>query len=468
MKIIMDYVPNHSSNQHPWFIASEQSQDPYTDYYIWLNGTGPNGTDVPNNWLQMFGGSAWEWSDLRNQFYLHQFIVEEPDLNYRNPLVHQEVINNWRFWLDRGIDGYRVDAIIEIYENSSFLDEPRSYEAGMTPFDWGYNAHIFTNCQPEVPPLLLEWREVLESYTAIDGEHRLMMTEGYCSPDQAMSYYGNATQPFADFPFNFELQQISLENDTAMGIYNQINNWLSVLPDWAWPNYLVGNHDQRRIASRMTQENVDAMNMMVLLLGGTAVIYYGDEIGMENNLNITYAESLDPYGCNYGPDEYLEYSRDPERTPMQWNSSVGTGFTSPDVTPWLPINSNYVFLNVADQELESRSHLSIFRNLVALRQNDSFVYGSLDFPVVTDEVLSFVRVRRGSQGYAVVMNIASISVVVDLTNSDCCEDFQIPTTGSVVAASWTSPRAEGDIVNLDDIDLANNEALVVQFDPILL
>jgi glycosidase len=464
MHLVMDYVPNHSSTEHPWFNASRLREGNYTDYYMWYNGTGPNGTDPPNNWISAFAGIAWEFDTVRGQFYLHEFAVEQADLNYRNPLMHEELAGNWQFWLDKGIDGFRVDAPHMIYEAVGMPDEPRSYAANATPFDYDYLDHIYTQCQPEFGPIILEWREILDVYEEMDNEHRLMVLESWCSQLGMETFYGNGSYPIADFPFNPDLMSLSSES-TGYDIYSYIETWLDPLPYYAWPNWVVGNHDNRRIASKVGSDNVDAVYMMIMLLGGTPIVYNGDEIGMVNNMNITYNQSLDPQGCNYGPTEYLQYSRDPERTPMQWNNSLQAGFTGPTATPWLPVNSNYPYLNVMVQQTETKSHLNVFKTLVALRTQDSIMYGSLEFLEVTEQAISFTRVLRGSLGYAVIINFSAQAAQVDLTRQYCCQDFSLPATGQVHVTSTTSPRVPGDIVQFNFIELDPNEALVVEFDP---
>ena len=177
MKLMLDYVPNHSSNEHDWFNKSIAREGQYSDYYIWRDGTGPNGTGPPNNWISVFGGSAWEFVPQRNQSYLHQFLIEQPDLNFRNPKVHEEVLDNMRFWLDKGVDGFRIDAPIFSYENINLPDEPRSWDNTSTPFDYSYLNHVYTTCQPETLELVSEWRDLMNSYKSKDNKHRALILE---------------------------------------------------------------------------------------------------------------------------------------------------------------------------------------------------------------------------------------------------------------------------------------------------
>ena len=257
-------------------------------------------------------------------------------------------------------------------------------------------------------------------------------------------------------------------NTKATEIVSRIQHYLENLPDFAWANFLVGNHDNRRVAGRMGEQNVDGINMMVLLIGGTAVIYNGDEIGMTNNMNISYNDSVDPQGCNYGPENYLKYSRDPERTPCQWNSNPGAGFTGDSVKPWLPINSNHVTINREFEENDPKSHLNVFKKLGRLRVEDSIQRGSIEFPYTSDNVLTFSRVKRGDggRGFVVTINVSPNEETIDVTK-DCCHDYRFPGNGTVRVASGTSGRAEGETVQLDRINLKANEALVIEFSPVL-
>jgi len=467
--LLMDYVPNHTSDQHPWFNSSIYSIDPYTDYYVWANGTGVDGMDPPNNWISMFGNSSWEYNSIRQQFYLHQFLIEQPDLNYRNPAVHQELLNNWKFWLDKGVDAFRGDAFPFLYEDELLRNESRSYADGITSTEWAYLNHTYTECLPELIDILTEWREFLNNYTESvgDGEHRFMMTENYCSVANAMTYYGTESFPLADFPINFQFLQINLTDNNAYSVYQIINEWATAVPDWAWPNWLVGNHDNHRVGSesRMTPALVDGMNMMVLLLQGTPTVYYGEELGMVDNPNITYSQGADPQACDYGTSGYYEHTRDMERTPMQWNSSDDTGFTSSDVTPWLPVNADHVTVNVDVESAASRSHLTVFKELVALRNAEySILSGAMEFPVETNDLLSFSRLAVGHPGYLVLISFTADTFTVNMTAADCCANYTFPSTGYVVVAGVNSTRQVNDTVNLQDITLTNYEALVIEFE----
>ncbi|KAJ8297997.1 hypothetical protein KUTeg_024528 [Tegillarca granosa] len=359
INIIMDFVPNHSSNDSMWFQKSRNMVDPYTDYYIWRDGkpvshntsVPPFNREPPNNWKAFFGGSAWTWDDHRQQYYYHAFLDSQPDLNYRNKAVknemlkavfggsawswdevrHQyyyhafldsqpdlnyrnknlkkEIMDAMRFWLNKGVAGFRLDALKFMYETTNTsLNDP------------DYN-HAFLN-----------------NKTAIYVYLRFMIAESYGLTSHMRDEYYKA----GSVPFNFAL--ISRLNKTCGGecIKDIVHDSVVGLPDNAWPNFVMGNHDNHRISDRLGKDMVNAFNMLLLTLPGTPTTYYGEEIGMEDT-EYSFKELKDPYGIN-NKDHFKEVGRDPERSPMQWNSSGNAGFTIGK--PWLRINANYQTLNV--------------------------------------------------------------------------------------------------------------------------
>lgn len=284
VKVILDFVPNHSSNKHPWFIKSVAREPGYEDFYVWEDGILlENGTRVPpNNWLSVFSGSAWMWNDERQQYYLRQFTYGQPDLNYRNPAVIKAMDDVMLFWLNKGIAGFRIDAIIYIYEDAQLRDEPPS---GTTddPNNEAYLSHIYTRNQPEDYGLLQHWRQLLDNYTANhDGPLRIMMTEGYASVSQLMEYYedSNGVQG-PQFPFNFDFITELNANSTAADFVFYISRWLIYMPHGHVANWVMGNHDNPRVASRFGEKSVDAMNMLLMTLPGIGITY---NVGTEHSL----------------------------------------------------------------------------------------------------------------------------------------------------------------------------------------
>ncbi|KAK7070732.1 hypothetical protein SK128_004086, partial [Halocaridina rubra] len=208
--------------------------------------------------------------------------------------------------------------------------------------------------------------------------------------EQLMAYYGNETFILADFPFNFKMIELlhNRTDVTGISLKSIIDLWLDNMPEGRWPNWVLGNHDRGRVATRLGKDLVDALNMMSLLLPGTACTYYGEEIGMENTW-ISWEDTQDPEGCNWGPDKYEEHSRDPERTPMQWDDSAFAGFTMHNDT-WLPVNKNYRTLNVKAQTEAEMSHLKVYQNITQLRKENVFRLGDIAYPVITEDIFSFI------------------------------------------------------------------------------
>ena len=357
MKMILDLVPNHTSSEHRWFIESKSSRDnPKRDWYVWRDPAPDGG--LPNNWLSYFGGPAWEWDENTRQYYLHLFVKQQPDLNYRNPEVVEALMNTMRFWLDKGVDGFRVDVIGLMMKDPDFLDEP------VNP-DWdGVNPHarllpVRTENLPEVHGLIQKMREVIDSYN-----ERMMVGETYVPNDMLMTYYGTPEKREIHLPFNF---QLILAKWKAAGVRKMVDDYEAVLPKDAWPNWVLGNHDQHRLASRVGANQARVANMLLLTLRGTPTCYYGDELGMQN-VPIPAHKIQDPPAVNQ-PEIAHIVGRDPERTPMQWDDSVNAGFAAPTVDDlWLPLAPDYKEKNVARELEDPRSFLNFYRKLVATRK----------------------------------------------------------------------------------------------------
>ncbi|KAH9509944.1 Maltase 1 [Bulinus truncatus] len=346
LRIILDFVPNHTSDQHDWFQKSLKKEGKYTDFYVWHNGKQlDNGTVIrPNNWLGIFGGSVWTWSPERQQYYLHQFTPYQPDLNYRNPDVREEIMLAMRYWLDQGIDGLRMDAIANLYEDEQFRDNPLSGKP-VPSDDWNYLIPTYTDyLVPEVPQEIMRWQSVFDSLTKLDGKERFMVLEFYTDSDTRAKM-----AEFGAHPFNMDMVDslvIPLNASQMMGLISQE---YSNKPASYWPTFVVGNHDRKRVASKYGRHTVNAFNMLLMTLKGTPTTYYGEELGMED-IMLPYEESQDPWAINAGPDRYLLVSRDVNRSPMQWTDGSMAGFTTGSKT-WLPVQANYTQLNVQIERL---------------------------------------------------------------------------------------------------------------------
>lgn len=408
LRVMLDLVPNHTSDEHPWFIESRSSRDnPKRDYYLWRDpapGDGPPETRLPNNWQTHFGGDAWTYDARTGQFYMHQFHRSQPELNYRHPDVLPAMLDNMRFWLDRGVDGFRVDVIWLMLKDEQFRDEPPNPDAppGARPFD--RLRHIYTADVEGIHHIVRQMRAVLDEY-----DERMMVGEIYLSLDRLMTYYGDGDE--CHMPFNFRL--IGLPWD-ARAIGDYVREYEAALPPGGWPNWVLGNHDQHRIATRVGPAQARVAQMLLLTLRGTPTCYYGDEIGMED-VPIPYEECMDPAALQQ-PEAYELWGRDPERTPMQWDGSPNAGFTMPDARPWLPLAAGYRARNVAAQDGDTTSMLALFRQLTALRRAEPALNrGAIELiDVGVEDVLAYRRTHPGSDAFIVALNFGREARALDL------------------------------------------------------
>ena len=408
LKVVIDFVPNHSSDQHPWFKKSIQQIKPYDEYYIWVDAKLVNGTrKAPNNWLCSFGGSAWEWNTERGQYYLHQFAIGQPDLNYRSAALNLEMQNVLTFWLDHGVDGFRIDALNVLFEDSLLLDEPVITDAGLPPTDYETLNHIYTKDLNDTYLILKTWRKVVDSHAKAKGETKIILTEALTTIPLAMKYFEYGSNVPINFMFVNELNNKSRPIDFK-GV---IDDFLNAVPKGRSANWIVGNHDQPRAATRYGPKRADHLSMLSAVLPGVGVINNGDEIGMEN-LFLTYNQTLDPAGCSAGPSRYNLKSRDPERTPFQWDATVSAGFSTNNKT-WLPVHPNYKTLNLAAQKSTPVSHYSVFKKLVALKKEPMMDNASTEVILVTDNVLSIVRRATDGHVVALLINFSESMVVVN-------------------------------------------------------
>ena len=405
MKLILDLVPNHTSDQHPWFLESRSSRDnPKRNWYIWRDAR-EDGTP-PNNWRGAFGGSAWEWDEKTNQYYYHAFDITQPDLNWRNLEVQRAMFDVMRFWLDKGVDGFRVDVMWHMIKDEQFRDNPPNpdYQEHMSTFH--QVLPIYSTDQPEVHDIVRKMRDVLDTY-----DDRMMIGEIYLPVQRLVAYYGIDLKG-AHLPFNFQL--VTLPWD-ATQISNSLIAYEAALPPQGWPNWVLSNHDKPRIASRVGSEQALVAAMLLLTLRGTITLYYGDEIGMRD-VPIPVDQIVDPRGLNM-PDKNL--GRDPARTPMQWDGSPKGGFT--EGRPWLPLDRLMGKINVELQKKDDNSLLSLHRRLIELRQAEPALAHGDFVPVYSDhQLISFVRETSSADRFLVVLN---------LTHRPCyfkspSEDFQ--------------------------------------------
>lgn len=345
--IILDLVPNHTSDQHEWFIEScKGAAGSKMDWYIWKDAK-PDGS-APNNWIARFGGSAWEWHSGRNQYYLHSFLKEQPDLNWESPQVRQAFADVMRFWLSKGIDGFRLDAINLLGKDYRFLDEPLSPRYNPeTDIEYEQLDHIYSRDVGNFYSHLSYIAQVAAEY----GDKLLMFESWFyerANPALYHSFYTNMGRRNC-LPFNFELMLMDWD---ARQLQLFLDNFQGGLRPDDIPAYMLGNHDLARFLSRIGLSDARLGATLLLTLPGVSLIYYGDEIGMANT-QLSPDVQTDPDG------------RDPYRTPMQWSDETNAGFTSG--LPWLPVANDYTKINVAAESRDSNSMLALYKLLVRLR-----------------------------------------------------------------------------------------------------
>lgn len=424
MHVLMDLIPNHTSSKHEWFVQSSKSDSAtnlFRDYYVWFPSSDQK--NPPNNWTSVFGGSAWTYVDSRKAWYLHQFLPEQPDLNFRCPAVKEEFQNILKFWLDtKNVDGFRIDALKHLFESSGFESEPtkKAIISDMLNKKLAYEDidHIYSSNQSETYETLAEWRSYCDALGKRKNSVKALIVEvTYDNVKELKPYYVHNNKAASHFPFNFQLTSIKKSSEfKPVKLKELINDFERNKPNAkCWSNWQIGNHDLARVASRLGSENVNLCNTLNLLLGGTAIVYNGEEIGMEDlpKSLLNFDECQDEFGKRHGSEEYSKYSRDYNRTPMQWNSLRNAGFTKSERT-WLPVNPNHAHLNVQIQLNQENSHLKVFKDLIELRKSPSFLYGKLSVLLANEQVFAFVRKAFGSPVFLVAMNLSSSNASVNL------------------------------------------------------
>ena len=392
IRIILDFVPNHSSIDHPWFQESRESQsNDKADWYIWRDAK-PDGA-MPNNWISVFGGeSVWQWDEQRKQYYCHTFLKEQPDLNWRSPGLKAAMFDVMRFWFERGVAGLRVDAYRHAIYHPDLLDDPINpdWQVGMDPFE----QVLLVNSSYE--PDMAIWRGELRA-VADEFDDRLLIGEIYEQIENLPRHYG----PHGDH-FHMPSNMMFIDAEwTAESVCALVERYESVLPAFAWPNWVQGNHDRSRVASRFGKAQARVAMMLLLTLRGTPTIYYGDELGM-TDVPIPPEKQQDPFG-KMVPD--LPVGRDPERTPMQWDDTPYAGFSITE--PWLPIAADFEQVNVAAGQLDDDSMLMFTKGLLGLRREMPALHGGSYQTISSDNgVFAFWREFEGEQ-IAVVVNMSN-------------------------------------------------------------
>lgn len=389
MKLILDLVPNHTSTLHPWFQESRSARDnPKRNWYIWHDGTA---NEVPNNWLSEFGGSAWQWDEDTQQYYYHAFDKSQPDLNWRNEEVQQAMFNIMRYWLRKGVDGFRVDVMWHLIKDEMYRDNPPNPDYQTSMAEYHKLLPVHSTDQIEVHDIVRKMREVLDEF-----DDRMMIGEVYLPIQKLVTYYGLDLKG-AHLPFNFQL--ISLPW-TASAIAPALIEYEAALPLGGWPNWVLSNHDKPRICSRAGSDQASVAAVLLLTLRGTPTLYYGDEIGMRD-VSIPVDEIRDPRGLN---SANKNLTRDPARTPMQWDTSTNAGFSKH--VPWLRIDKHYQSLNVASQRQNKSSMLMLYKRLINLRKSEpAFTMGDFVAVFSDNRIIAYLRQFRNTR-FLVILNLS--------------------------------------------------------------
>jgi alpha-glucosidase len=377
--VIMDLVLNHTSDQHSWFLEARKSaENPYHDYYLWRDPQ-PGGKP-PNNWLSIFGGPGWELDRVSGQMFFHLFAKEQPDLNWRNPGVRESLLGVFRFWAERGVDGFRLDVFNAYFKHPELADNPGG-RIGLRPFDW--MEHINDIDQPEMLPLLRQVRELLDGFP-----ERYAVGETFLDPPGKAARYTGPDLLHAAFDF-----RLADSPWRAGSFFRAIQETQHDLSPEVWPTWVLNNHDIPRSASRYSFSEDDRKQKvaaaMLLTLRGTPYLYYGEEIGMRD-IGLARSQILDPAGKRYWP---FYKGRDGCRAPMQWNCEPNAGFSAPGTRPWLPVHPDFKARNVAAMEATYDSLLHFYRRLIVLRKSSPALRKGLFVPLTfgTRFLLGYLR-----------------------------------------------------------------------------
>jgi len=425
IRIIMDFVPNHSSDKHPWFLDSASSRTSvHRDWYIWRDGKGPG--VPPNNWISSFGGSAWKFDPTTGQYYYHYFHSGQPDLNWRNPAVEEAMFDVTRFWYKRGVSGFRLDAVDLLFEDPDLHDNP------ILP---GLNSQGDPNMENKYNDNLLENHLTLKKLRSVaDQHHAVLIGETWTdNRDQLNAYYGDHNDEI-QLPMDFMF--CTVNKLSAPDFRKQIAFAESTS---GWPTYVISNHDMTRSYDRYGdgQHNDQIAKLMAALyltLRGTPIMYYGEELGMQNQDPARKEDVKDPLGIAGWPGYK---GRDGERTPMQWDASANAGFSK--AQPWLPVTGNYLTHNVARESRDPDSVLNFYKRLLVLRHKNPALRDGNYVPLNESDpnVLAYLR-RYQDQSVLVVLNMSSSTQQVTFDLS--AQDLSSPRVKTLLTTLSTSPK----------------------------
>jgi alpha-glucosidase len=423
IRFILDFVVNHTSDKHPWFVDSKSSKtSEHRDWFIWRDGKGPG--QPPNNWTSIFGGSAWQLDPATNQYYYHYFYIQQPDLNWRNPAVEKAMLDTTRWWYKRGVSGFRLDAVDTLFEDTNLPDNP------VLP---GKNAQGDPNTNEIHNKKLPEVHDALKKLrTAADEFDAVLIGETWTSNIEELKAYYGAHDDEVQMPMDFLFTTV--DKLSPPEFRKQIGQ---VDASGGWPVFVIGNHDKVRSGNRYgSGKNNDAIDKLMgafyLTLRGTPILYYGEELGMENNDPKRKEDVKDPIGRTGWPQEI---GRDGERTPMQWNAAANAGFSK--TKPWLPVPASYQTHNVETESKDPNSVLNLYKKVLGLRRtNEALIEGSYTALNEDDaNVMSYLRSVNG-KAVLVALNMSASAKKTKFSLAD--QGFASASLKSLVATPKSS------------------------------
>ncbi|PNF22719.1 hypothetical protein B7P43_G07130 [Cryptotermes secundus] len=443
LHLVLSFVPNHSSRRHPWFVKSESNDTQYKDYYIWSSDPqkydSEGKPEPPNNWKSVRGGSAWEWSEGRKAFYLHQFGVDEPDLNFTNPAVVEEFKEIFMFWLDLGVSGLQLEKVEYLLEDPSRQDEVPRAPPGATHDEYDFYNHARTVNQPGIEDVLADWKKVVLNYT--DGT-KMLSVVGNVLVESLVDQKSNTSDVLVDLLQTNKGFLLLKNGFNASDLSKAIEKYLDKLPNNTRPTWQLTPPLSSRVASRLSSDFVDGLNMIAMLLPGTPITLYGEEIGMADASGI------------------VEH---PTRCVMSWSNATNAGF-SDSAAPAYPTSNNYETVNVNSEASMAGSSLSVYKELVEARSTPSIMYGTSELAVISnDTVFAFTRIKSGNPGYLVALNTADKEITVSFNKlKHVPEELNVLIKSSNFNISGIRAKSK---LNRDSVQLSARGALVATFVP---
>ncbi|XP_078001210.1 amino acid transporter heavy chain SLC3A1-like [Glandiceps talaboti] len=462
LKVVLEFIPNHSSENHPWFQQSRVGNNgtadtKFRDYYVWANGQGNQ--SPPNNWLNVYGDPAWTYEPLRDQWYYHTFTSKQPDLNLRNEDVQNEIEATLEHWLNVGVDGFLIRDVSYLCEAEDLADEPVNLAYDDDSDEYNKLKHTKTLNQPENYELVSMFKKVVRKISD-HSQTRTMMVEPRGSLASAMGYYGVNIDDGADVLYNYQLLEHLEEDFSGTNINALVDDWTFAAGNATdiavgWYSWVLGDMHNERVASRYGHKYIQALNALIFTLPGVPITYYGEEIGMESsdleNGGVGVYDPAQPQGNNTIP-----VNRIGQITPMQWNAEDNAGFSNSSDT-WLPINPNHQTINVEAQKDDPTSVMAMYKEMVMLRESPSLLAGKLHSILATDAIYAFRRQYPEWPGYFVAINLSDEDVKENYRE----EDSALPAKGKVV---FSSHGNRDGTVKFDGLVVHPAETIVVEYE----